>query len=180
MLAASIGTAAWTMGGGRCVASTEDSGARSKGFDFLLGSWSVRHRRLAERLVGSARWLEFPGTLVVSPILGGLGDIDDNDLHDPTGRYRATSLRLFDGETGEWAIRWIDGRRPGIDEPLVGRFTGRIGHFYSEDTFDGRPIRVRFTYEDVDAGQARWEQAFSVNKGVTWEPNWTMEFLRAG
>ena len=112
------------------------------------------------------------------PILGGLGNIDDNDLDDPEGRYRATSLRLFDHLAGRWAIRWIDGRGTGIDPPLVGVFIGRKGSFYGDDAFGGRPVRVRIVYEDVKAGLARWEQAFSVDEGTDWETNWTMEFIR--
>jgi hypothetical protein len=32
-------------------------------FDFLMGRWSVAHRRLKHRLVGSNEWDEFRGTL---------------------------------------------------------------------------------------------------------------------
>ena len=66
------------------------------GFDFLLGRWAVRHRKLRRRLAGASDWFEFPGTLDVRPILGGLGNVDENVLEDPAGRYLASSLRLFD------------------------------------------------------------------------------------
>jgi len=117
--------------------------------------------------------------LVVQPILGGLGNIDENVLQDPGGRYLATSLRLFDPRTGSWSIRWIDGRQDGIDVPLVGRFDGRLGSFYADDEFEGRPIRIRFTYEDRPSGTAFWTQAFSPDGGRSWELNWTMLFTRA-
>ena len=92
------------------AASAGVSGER--GFDFLLGRWRVRHRKLRSRLAGADDWFEFDGTLDVLPVLGGLGNIDRNVLNDPSGRYLATSLRLFDGRSGEWAIRWIDARFP--------------------------------------------------------------------
>ncbi len=152
--------------------------AGSDGFDFLLGHWTVRHRRLAKRLAGSTDWIEFPGTLDVDPILGGAGDIDRNVLEDPKGRYLATSLRLFDPHTREWSIYWIDGRGPTVTNPVVGRFDGRIGHFYNNDNLGGRPIKVRFIYEDLGASAARWSQAFSPDAGQTWEVNWTMDFTR--
>ena len=152
----------------------------AEGFDFLLGSWTVRHRKLSARLRGSADWVEFPGTLDVRAILGGLGDIDENVLEDPAGRVLATSLRVFDAKSGDWSIYWIDARAPGLDPPLVGRFEGRVGHFYNDDVFEGRPVRVRFIYEDLGPRQARWSQAFSPDHGATWETNWTMDFTRTG
>ena len=92
--------------------SLDHGGARD--FDFLIGRWSVRHRKLRERLRGSDEWFEFPGTLHVVPILGGLGNVDDNELFDPDGEYVATSLRVFRPADGKWSVYWIDGRSPGI------------------------------------------------------------------
>ncbi|MDO9367751.1 MAG: DUF1579 domain-containing protein [Sphingopyxis sp.] len=148
------------------------------GFDFLLGQWRVLHRKRRLRLKGSDDWFEFRGTLDVSPILAGAGNVDLNDLDDPDGRYQATSLRLFDASRGEWSIYWIDGRHAGIDKPVVGFFKGPIGKFYSDDSFEGRPIRVRFIYEDLGPRDARWSQAFSDDRGANWETNWIMEFTR--
>ncbi|HEY8004313.1 MAG TPA: DUF1579 domain-containing protein [Phenylobacterium sp.] len=148
-------------------------------FDFLLGAWTVRHRRLKHRLAGRTDWVEFPGTLDVRGILAGQGDVDQNVLDDPAGRYLATSLRIFNAAAGAWSIYWIDARAPGLDPPVVGRFEGRLGRFYNDDTLAGRPIRVRFTYEDLGPGRAQWTQAFSPDKGASWETNWTMDFTRA-
>jgi hypothetical protein len=151
----------------------------AEGFDFLLGNWDVRHRKLRERLVDSRDWYEFDGTLAVQPILGGLGNIDENDLQDPEGAYLATSLRLFDAASSTWSIYWIDGRLVGIDTPVRGKFEGAIGHFYAQDMYLERPIMIRFTYENVAPDHARWSQAFSPDEGASWEVNWTMEFTRS-
>lgn len=148
------------------------------GFDFLLGRWTVRHRRLKARLASSREWDEFPGTLDVRPILHGLGNVDENVLEDPSGAYLATSLRVFDRRTGLWSIYWIDGRGEGIDKPVVGSFKGRVGEFYNDDEFGGRPIKVRFTYRDLGPELASWDQAFSPDNGRSWEVNWTMQFTR--
>ncbi len=152
--------------------------AGADGFDFLHGSWRVRHRKLKDRLVGSLQWLEFTGTLDVRPFMGGLGNIDENVLDDPSGRYLATSIRVFSPRDRNWSIYWVDGRRAGLDKPVVGRFEGKVGRFYNEDEHEGRPIRVRFTYEDLGPEQARWSQAFSDDAGASWETNWTMDFVR--
>jgi hypothetical protein len=154
--------------------------AHARRFDFLIGRWKVRHRKLKARLQGSNDWFEFPGTLDVKPILSGLGNVDENELFDPAGTYLATSLRVFRPKSGDWSVYWIDGRSAGIDKPCVGRFDGKTGHFYADDEFAGKPIKVRFTYSDLGPRAARWEQAFSPDAGRSWETNWTMDFSRVG
>ena len=55
-------------------------------FDFLLGDWQVRHRRLGRRLVGDTQWAEFGGTMRARSILAGLGNFDENVIELPEGR----------------------------------------------------------------------------------------------
>ena len=150
-------------------------------FDFFIGTWSVAHRRLKERLVGCNEWIEFEGTSVARKILGGLGNIDDNVLELPDGPYRAVTLRSFDINAGTWSIWWLDGRNPGqLDVPVVGGFENGVGTFYADDALGGKPIRVRFRWTLPEPDMPRWDQAFSVDGGETWECNWIMDFSRVG
>jgi hypothetical protein len=167
-----------TMAGAASSAPAADS-PHARAFDFLHGRWRVRHRKLRQRLAGSSDWFEFPGTLAVDPILGGLGNFDENVLDDPTGKYVAHSLRLYSPDTDQWSIWWLDGRAPELDTPVVGGFPERKGTFYSDDSFGGRPIKVRTTYTPLAPGNAQWTQAFSADGGATWEVNWIMDFERA-
>ena len=74
-----------------------------------------------------------------------------------------------------------DSRRSGVLDPLVfGSFSGDTGVFEGTDTFDGRPILVRFTWSGITTRTPRWEQAFSDDGGETWETNWIMDFTPAG
>ena len=158
---------------------TEAPGSAVHDFDFYMGSWRVHHRRLKERLAGNDEWQEFEGTSVAWPILGGAGNIDDNVLELPGGTYRAISLRSFDPETELWSIWWLDGRHPGqLDPPVVGGFRDGIGTFQCDDTFNGKPIVVRFIWSDITPTSTRWEQSFSPDGGQTWEVNWVMESTR--
>lgn len=148
-------------------------------FDFLHGPWRVDHRRLRERLRACTDWDHFDGTCTVHPLLDGQGNVDDNLLHLPGGRYRAATLRAHDPRTGRWSIWWLDGRHPDrLDVPVVGRFENGVGTFFADDTLDGRPIRVRFCWSDTQTASPHWEQAFSADGGLTWEVNWTMRFHR--
>jgi hypothetical protein len=154
-----------------------DAGARD--FDFIHGSWRVRHRRLAERLAGSSEWLEFGGRMHAEPILGGLGNFDQNVIELPDGHYEACTLRLFHRDNGQWSLHWIDGRDPKIDAPLFGVFNDGVGIFHGDDSFRGRAIKLRFRWEQLAPDHARWDQAFSADGGSSWEINWVMEFTRS-
>ena len=160
-------------------ATTPVQAVEARRFDFLHGRWQVVHRKLRQRLAGNTEWFEFPGTLEVAPILGGLGNFDQNVLSDPKGTFEASSLRLFNPREKQWSIWWFDARLPSIDPPVVGGFQGAKGTFYSRDVFKDRPIRVRTTYEPLTPEHAQWTQAFSPDDGATWEVNWIMDFKRA-
>ncbi|HSL65865.1 MAG TPA: hypothetical protein VK874_14530 [Gaiellaceae bacterium] len=154
--------------------------ATARDFDFWIGHWRVRNRRLRERLAGSDEWEEFPATVDARLILDGLGNEDEFHT-DHDGGFVGMSFRFFDPEAERWSIYWADSRRPGVlDPPVFGRFSGDTGVFEGEDTFAGRPIVVRFTWSGVTTPTPRWEQAFSADGGETWETNWVMDFTRAG
>jgi hypothetical protein len=151
----------------------------ARDFDFQIGSWHVRHRRLKERLVGCTEWEEFDGTSTMRPILGGNGNLEDNELEIASGTYRAIALRSFDPGRGLWAIWWLDGRAPlTLGVPVLGSFEDGVGRFFADDEQDGRAVRLRFLWLRTDTGMPRWEQAMSTDGGSSWETNWTMDFVR--
>jgi hypothetical protein len=158
------------------------AGARlptAQDFDFFMGRWTVHNRRLTERLAGSDEWEEFESTSVAHPILGGLGNEDEFRTRH-AGGFIGMSFRFFDPVKRRWSIYWADSRRPGeLDPPVFGTFSGDIGVFEGEDEFEGRPIRVRFIWSGTRTRTPRWEQAFSVDGGETWETNWIMDFSPA-
>jgi hypothetical protein len=142
-----------------------------------MGKWSVRSRRLRERLAGCDEWIEFDATLTAWPLLDGYanGDAFRADWGDG---LVGTTLRLFDPTTSRWSIYWAGKANPVLDPPVVGAFDGDRGTFEGEDVFDGRPILVRFIWSRVTTPTPRWEQAFSEDGGRTWETNWVMDYTR--
>jgi uncharacterized protein YndB with AHSA1/START domain len=149
-------------------------------FDFFIGSWRVRNRKLRARLAGSNDWDEFDGTAVARAILGGAGNVNDFVAAEPSGPIHGFALRLFDPASGQWSIYWAGGDTGRLDlPPMVGSFREGRGEFYNQETFEGRPVFVRFVWSDVTPSSCRWDQAFSADGGRSWETNWTMEFARA-
>lgn len=158
-------------------AAAADSAAND--FDYFLGDWKVRHRRLAQRLVGSTQWEEYAGTTHCQAILGGIANFNDSITHRAGATYRSLGLRAFDPNTKVWTDWSLDGRNPTqVTVDGVGRFANRIGTFFADDTYNGKPVRVRGTFTPLTAGSAQWEQAYSADGGRTWETNYVMHYTR--
>jgi hypothetical protein len=148
-------------------------------FDFIIGDWLVKHRRLDFRLSACTDWTEFEGHTSTAKILGGFGNLEDNLLHFPSGTFRAVAMRSFCPKSGNWSIWWLDGRNPTmLGAPVVGKFSNHVGLFFADDSLDGQAIKVRFTWTALPGAHPRWEQAFSNDDGKTWETNWKMEFIQ--
>lgn len=148
-------------------------------FDFIMGEWRVRHTRLNARLANCEQWTDFEGLSSTAKILGGAGNVEDNQLFFPEGTFRAAAIRSYCAKSGTWSIWWLDGRNPTeLDKPVVGRFAEGVGLFFADDFLGDRPVKVRFKWTATPATHPRWEQAFSGDGGLTWETNWKMEFTR--
>jgi len=148
-------------------------------FDFIIGDWVVKHRRLKNILSESDEWIEFRGKSSTRKTLGGFGNLEDNHLHFPESSFRAVALRSYNANSRTWSIWWLDGRFPdALDVPVIGSFTEGVGVFYADDVFNGVSIKVRFRWISLEPNNPKWEQAFSKDNGKTWETNWTMDFSK--
>ena len=152
----------------------------SHGFDFLWGTWHIQNRRLRSRLTGSDDWEEFAARGTCRPILGGRGNVDDFVPLDGSGwsGFEGGSLRLCDPATGLWSIYWFDNVVHRLLPPMHGSFHNDIGEFRGVDEHDGQPVQVKFRWSEITSNCPRWDQAFSVDHGETWETNWVMDFTR--
>jgi hypothetical protein len=146
-------------------------------FDFLVGTWTSTQRRRREVLAGCDEWYEFPATLRCWSVFGGRGNVDEADF--PTLGFSGVTLRVYDPDTDLWSLYWVNSRTGLALPPNVGRFdSSGEGVFLCDDVYQGREIVCRYRWYDIAPDSARWEQAFSVDGGATWEVNWHMRWLR--
>jgi hypothetical protein len=162
--------------GGEPAAQRDGSG----GFDFLMGTWKVQLKRLTKPLSGSNTWVDLDGKVTVRKLLGGPANSDELEVTDPaTGsKIRSFTFRMYDAETGYWRIYWARTTHGAIGVPVVGRFENGRGEFYSHEDFQGKSIFVRYAWHGITQNEAHFEQAFSIDGGRTWEPNWKTKFTR--
>jgi hypothetical protein len=162
--------------GGEPAAHRDGSGD----FDFLMGTWKVQLKRLTKPLSGSNTWVDLDGKVTVRKLLGGPANSDELEVTDPaTGtRIKSFTFRMYDAETGYWRIYWARTTHGAIGVPVDGRFENGRGEFYSHEDFQGKSIFVRYAWHGITENEAHFEQAFSIDGGRTWEPNWKTKFTR--
>lgn len=163
------------------LAAGHDFIGRPHDFDFLVGRWQVANRRLKRRHAGCSEWDAFDARCEARVLLGGMVSVDEIEF---AGRgFSGATLRTLDLAAQRWSIYWIDSRDGRLFPPVHGGFAGDRGEFHGDDHDDGRAVKVRFVWERLGAGRARWSQAFALDgvanaERAEWETNWVMEFVR--
>ncbi|WP_327253420.1 hypothetical protein [Streptomyces sp. NBC_01244] len=147
-------------------------------FDFLVGTWDVSNRWLADFLDGGSGWEEFPAVSRATRHFDGAASFDEIEF--PTKGFAGLTLRLYEPERERWTLNWSSRRTGTLFPPVTGRFdpaTG-TGVFQGEDTYGGKDVLVRFVWSRTDTDSPRWEQFFSADGGESWIHNWAMDFSR--
>ena len=143
-------------------------------FDWEQGRWATKVRVLRNPLSGEApRWAEYEGTSVVKPLLDGRANFVELKVAGSAGKIEGGALRLYNPTSRQWSLNFANLRNGMLTAPVFGGFDGRgTGMFTGSDMLEGRAILVRFVITQVSASSARFEQAYSVDGGITWETNW--------
>lgn len=143
-------------------------------FCFLNGTWTVTHRKLRERLRNCDDWETITGDCRHDSWCDGVVSVDEFDF--PATRSKGCSIRNLDVAAARWTIHWTTSCAGTLFPPVHGGFDGDRGEFYGTDVENGVPVLARFIWSGRTTGNPRWEQAFSTDRGRTWETNWIMEF----
>ncbi len=176
--ALSIASLGATPAGG-ATSATPAARDSSKGFDFLFGTWRTHYRILRKRLSNNHEWYSCDGTSVIRPFWSGSGNLEDGDLHCPNRYIGGMTLRLYNAGTHQWSLWWGTKTLGLVPPPQVGHFDAHgVGEFFAHDTNGGKPIIVRFKWALQPGDHPYFEQAFSADKGKTWETNWTTVYTR--
>jgi len=140
-------------------------------FDWDIGSWKVHVRRLLHPLTGSTTWVEYDGTDVVRNVWSGRANLGEVELDGPSGHLELLTLRLYNPETHQWSMNISNSAVGVLSPPAIGGFQGGHGQFYDREDYNRRTILVRFEVSVLTPTSCRFEQAFSVDGGKSWELN---------
>ena len=147
-------------------------------FDFHFGTWETHIKRLTQPLSGSTTWVEMKGTVTVRPIWDGRGNLEEIDARNDTMHLQGLTLFLYNPESHQWSQTFASIEDGKLEEPMIGEFKDGRGEFYSQETFKGRSVRVRFVWSEIAPDSHHVEQAFSADGGKTWEPNFIADLTR--
>lgn len=171
--------ALWTnVGAARVLSSTGITQAApvlhdgQRDFDFHIGTWRTRVKRLVKPLTGSTTWAEYEGTTVVRKVLDGRSNLVELRVKGPAGQIDGLSLRLYNTQSRQWSLFYSNIAAGTLELPTVGTFNNKVGEFFSQDSIGGRAILVRFVITPTSPTEIHFEQAFSADGGRTWETNW--------
>lgn len=148
-------------------------------FDFLVGHWKLRNRRLRNPLSGSHDWYEFAGVSQAHTIWGGRGLLELVRFDIPKHAIDGLSLHFYDSKTRQWSQYWATASNGLSSIPNIGSFDAAgVGVLFDREMYRGRPIVTRYRWTH-GPNTAHWEQAFSADDGKTWEINWITDYTRA-
>lgn len=148
-------------------------------FDWEIGTWNTKLKRLAHPLSGSQDWTEWRGVTVVRKVWDGKANLVELEADGPNGaHFEGLSLRLYNPDAQQWTLNFANGKAGQMTSPNSGAFKNGRGEFYQTDTFGPRTILVRFIISDITATSAHFEQAFSEDGGKSWEVNWIADDTR--
>jgi hypothetical protein len=149
-----------------------------KDFDFEIGFWKTKLKRLVKPLSGSTEWIEYEGTTVVRKVWDGRANLVELDVKGAAGRIEALSLRLYNPQSKQWSLNFANVRGGGMATSTIGEFKDGRGEFYNQEDYNGRMILTRFVISDIKPDSCHFEQAFSDDGGKTWEVNWIADDTR--
>ena len=141
-------------------------------FDFAVGTWNTRVRRLLKPLSGTNDWVEGTGTVSTRKVWGGRAQLEELTMDTGDTHLKGLALRLYNPKTHQWRLHWANAKKGVLsDPPAFGAFKKGRGEFYNEEVINGKNVFVREIFSDITPNSHHFEQAFSEDQGKTWEPN---------
>ncbi len=134
------------------ASSTHEQRDGQHDFDFVIGKWKIRNRRLVRPLSGSEEWQEFESTSVARQVWDGRANMDEFQGDSPAGHIEGMTVRLYDPKSHQWSLYWANSKNGAFSlPPTVGEFKNGRGEFFDDEEFNGKPIRVRYLWSDIAA-----------------------------
>ncbi|WP_327090334.1 DUF1579 domain-containing protein [Nonomuraea sp. NBC_01738] len=136
-------------------------------FDFLIGSWTVRNRKLG----ADGLWETFTTSVTAETRLDGRVVLEHLEGDFPGGQHvKGLAVIAYDPAADLWHHAWLDTRVSPDFDTVSGRFADGVGTFHGPG--------LRFLWQDVKHDSVRWSQAVSVSGQDGWRTNWVMDYSR--
>lgn len=133
-------------------------------FDFWVGKWDLE-------------WGDGEtGTNVIEKKLDGCVIVEKFD-GSPSRPLRGMSVSSYNADLGKWQQTWVDNHGGYLD--FVGGYADSRMVLEREAVRDGRKIRQRMVWYDIEDDSLSWNWERSTDGGDTWELLWQISYRRA-
>lgn len=162
------------------VAQAPRSADGSHDFDFNFGTWKTHIvvTRHAPESPGTTESFAMDGIVAVSKVWDGRAQLEEIEADGPHGHWESLTLFLYNPESRQWSINFVNSRSGTLEEPAIGEFHNGRGEFYDQQLIDGRATWVRVVWSDITPDTHHFEQSFSYDGGRTWEQNFVATLTR--
>jgi hypothetical protein len=147
-------------------------------FDFNIGTWKTHISRLQHPLTGSTTWTAMEGNVVIRKVWDGRAQLEEIEADGSTGHFEGLTLFLYNPQSHQWSLNFANSNDGTMGQPSIGEFKNGRGEFIDQESFHGRAILVRQVWSDITPDSHHFEQAFSDDRGKTWEPNFIAMLTR--
>lgn len=114
--------------------------------------------------------MELDGTVSSRKVWGGRAWLEEIQADGPKGHWEAMTLFLYNPQTHQWSMNFLNSQMGTLGAPLIGAFD-REGHaeLISGDTFKDRAVLVRGVWTKISADVHEYAEHYSDDGGKTWK-----------
>jgi hypothetical protein len=147
-------------------------------FDFNVGVWRTRIKRMLDPLSGSTKSIELEGTVTVRKVWDGRAQLEEIEADGPDGHWEGMTVFLYNPTAHQWSQTFVGSKTGILNPPLIGSFHDNRGELVAPDTVNGRSILVRAVWSDIKPDSHHFEEAYSEDGGKTWVPAFIANLTR--
>src|SRR5579871_2056057 len=118
--------------------STDTLRDGSHDFDFNLGTWHTRIKRLLHPLSHSSDWTSLDGTVTVRKVWAGRGQLEEIEADGSLGHFEGLTLFMYNPAAHQWSMSFSNSSSGTMDIPGIGEFRNGRGEFIDQETYNGR------------------------------------------
>jgi hypothetical protein len=147
--------------------------------DFGSGTWHTHIRRTLDPFDSSSPSIELDGTVSSRKVWGGRAWLEEIQADGPKGHWEAMTLFLYNPQTHQWSMNFLNSQAGTLGAPLIGTFD-REGHgeLISGDTFKDRAILVRGVWKKTSVDGHEYAEYYSDDGGNTWKASFAAHKTR--
>ena len=160
----------WTLAAQAALAQPATPRDGHHDFDFGEGTWHTHITRAPDPFGQPDVTVTLEGTVTSRKVWGGRAWLEEIEADGPKGHWEAMTLFLYNPQTHQWSMNFLNSQIGSLGQPLIGAFgqDGR-GQLISGDSFKDRAILVRAVWTKIGADAHDYGESYSDDGGKSWK-----------